>query len=394
MTPLLQSKRSVRHSIPKVLVVDDERDLVELVSDTLNGSVECRLTHASTCAQALERMDAEPVDLLIVDLALPDGSGAELIQALREKHPLASTIVITGAPSYERAVSALRSGAADFLAKPFTAAELLDRATKVLKRQEILIKSESRIDRLRDAVRRLNESRRLVTKKVDLLCNDLVSAYGDLSRQFDVVRTSESFRQTIQSANDLEQMLCHSMDWLLRQVGYSNVAIWLAGDGGFQLGAYMKYTITGEVELIQAMQEGLLPLIGREASIHLSGEEVALALSPVEAKYLNGQTILGVHCTYLGESLAQMILFRDQSKPFSDADAATLRSISSVFAVTLATKVRAEDSDADETDGDGDSPLHDGDPMNEDDFHGKNHRRPRKKKDEADWWKRGEDPPF
>ena len=100
---------------------------------------------------------------------------------------------------------------------------------RALHRKSLPLKSESRIDRLRDAVRRLNDARRLVTKKVDLLCNDLVAAYGDLSRQLDLVRTTESFRGAITIADDLEQMLCHAMDWMLRQMGYSNVAIWLAG---------------------------------------------------------------------------------------------------------------------------------------------------------------------
>ncbi len=65
-----------------------------------------------------------------------------------------------------------------------------------------------------------------------MLCNDLVTAYGELSRQFDGVRNQESFRKTCDGAKDLEQLLCHAMDWLLRQVGYSNVAVWLADEEG------------------------------------------------------------------------------------------------------------------------------------------------------------------
>jgi hypothetical protein len=45
------------------------------------------------------------------------------------------------------------------------------------------------------------------------------------------------------------------MDWLLRQMGYCNVAIWLTGDDGeYQLGAYMKYTIAGEPHFTEAMK--------------------------------------------------------------------------------------------------------------------------------------------
>jgi len=94
---------------------------------------------------------------------------------------------------------------------------------KALDRQAFSARQEKRFGKLRDAVRRLNESRRLISKKVDILCNDLVSAYGELSRQLDGVRTQEGFRKYVEKAKDLEQLLCHAMDWMLRQMGYANV---------------------------------------------------------------------------------------------------------------------------------------------------------------------------
>ena len=230
-----------------------------------------------------------------------------------------------------------------------------------------------------------------IAKKVDLLCNDLINAYGDLSRQLDTVRISESFRGAIHSADDLEQMLCHAMDWLLRQMGYANVAIWLAAEPGFQLGAYMKYTIPGEPALIEAMRQTLVPMVMRDGLVHLSATEVEERLSEDEAKFLKKQTILAAHCTYLGESLAQVILFRDADKPFTAADITTLRTIGPIFAVTLATMVRQGPTG--EEDEGNDNPFYDGGSIaEEDDGSPKKPRKPRK--DDGDWWKRGEEPPF
>jgi DNA-binding response OmpR family regulator len=389
MTPVRQAPNSKKTAAPSVLVIDDEFDIVEMMTDALHRNVECKLASATGYADALKAIESQPVDLMIVDLNLPDGSGAELLSALRKRHPLASAIVITGAPSVETAVSALRHGAVDFLSKPFNAEEFLGRVRSALERNALVVKSESRIDRLRRAVRRLNDARRLVTRKVDLLCNDLVAAYGDLSRQLDLVRTTESFRGVIVSSDDLEQMLCHAMDWLLRQIGYSNVAIWLAGpEPEFQLGAYMKYTIPGEPTLTEAMRQGLVQILRRDGMIHLPAAEAAKILSPAEAKFLNGQALLGIHCTYLGESLAEIILFRDGGKPFTSDDAATLRAIAPVFAITLATLVR---TDFDELEGEeGADNSDEGSLLDEP---GDAPPR-RKKKDDADWWKRGEPPPF
>jgi DNA-binding response OmpR family regulator len=386
MTPVRQAPQAKRTAAPSVLVVDDEFDIVEMVTDTLGRNVECRVASAGTFSDAVKAIEANPVDLLIVDLNLPDGAGAELLAALHKRHPLASAIVVTGAPSVETAVSALRHGAVDFLSKPFAADEFLRRVRNALHRNALQVKSESRIDRLRLAVRRLNDARRLVTRKVDLLCNDLVAAYGDLSRQLDLVRTTESFRGVIVSSEDLEQMLCHAMDWLLRQIGYSNVAIWLAGpEPEFQLGAYMKYTVAGEPNFTEAMRQGLVQVLRRDGMIHLPAQDAAKIITTAEAKFMNGQALLGIHCTYLGESLAEIIMFRDGSKPFTADDASTLRAIAPVFAITLATLVR---NDVDELETE-DSADDDGSLMDEPDSPPR-----RKKKDDADWWKRGEPPPF
>src|SRR5690606_2194686 len=109
------------------------------------------------------------------------------------------------------------------------------------------------------------EARKVVSKKVDILCNDLITAYGDLSKQFEQTRTQDSFQTFVKEARDLEQMLCHTMDWLLRQMGYCNIAIYLAADrDDMQLGAYMKYKIPGEDHLTDAMRNHLVPMILRE----------------------------------------------------------------------------------------------------------------------------------
>jgi FixJ family two-component response regulator len=388
--PVAPAKPRTAPIPPRVLIVDDEPDVIELVQDMLGKRTRCQITSAGSIAQAKKILNSEHIDLLIVDLGLPDGDGAELMQTLHDVHPTASAVVITGAPSFEGAVAAMRHGAVDFLPKPFTASEFLNRIDQALARRALHVKRELRIDKLRDAVRRLNQARRLVTRKVDLLCNDLVSAYGDLSRQLDLVRVGESFRASILSANDLEQMLCHAMDWILRQLGYSNVAIWLAGDDGYQLGAYMKYTIAGDEPLTSAMCNGFLRLIEQQGVVRLSASESQKQLTAEELKYLKKQTLMGSKCTYLGEPLAQMVVFRDGDKPFSDDDLATLKIITPIFGLALATVSKNDDLNLSSDDSDDEyDTLAGGFEENTD-----QPPRKRRKDDDADWWKRGETPPF
>jgi FixJ family two-component response regulator len=381
MQPGTTVVQQTKNRQPKILVVDDEPGFVELVNDVVEG-LDCKVTVARTLAQAKKMLAGDSYELLLTDLHLPDGDGMSLLPTLRRHHPCASAIIMTGAPSVEGAVSALRSGAVDFVAKPFDNQHLIDRVRKALDQQSLVARQEKRLVRLRDAVKRLGTARRLVSKKVDLLCNDLVSAYGELSRQLDGVRTQENFRKHIDQSKDLEQLLCHTMDWLLRQLGYANVALWLAGDDGeFQLGAYMKYSITGDDTVASAMQNGLLPGLIKDGFIHATGEDLKGQLEREEYKIFSAQDIVGLSCTYLGESLAAIIFFRDGMAPFNEADEATLKAIGPIFATALATVVR---DPANEVDGEGDGPYADDEPGNS--------RESRKRAD--DWWKRGEPPPF
>ena len=405
MAPIVaqQQRTNAANSQPRVLVVDDEPALLELVDDVVGGHLRCRMIAAGSLAEAKKILATQPIELMVADVNLPDGKGTALLKTLREHQPDAGAILITGQPSVDHAISALRQGAFDFLPKPFTADQLLDRVRWALARQSALAKKEKRLNRLRDAVKRLNEARRLVSKKVDLLCNDLISAYGELSKQLDGVRTQEAFRKTLAQSKDLEQMLCHAMDWLLRQMGYTNIAVWLASDDSeFQLGAYMKYTIQGQPALTDAMKGGLVPLVTAQDLVHLSADEALKKLSPAELQHLSGQAILGANCTYLGEPLAAVILFRDAKTGFTEADAAVLQAVAPIFATGLATIVRAgnvENAADDDEDGrdERDEPADADDETGAVDEESKPQpKKPKKpnKKDDADWWKRGEPPPF
>jgi len=367
--------------------VDDEPGLVELVAEVA-GPLDCHIVTAGNIEQAEQVLLTQRVEVLVTDVHLPDGDGVSLLPILQRRNPSASAVVITGQPSVEKAIAAVREGAVDFIPKPFNNDLLLSRLRHAIEIQARAARSERKIQRLRVAVRRLNNARRVISKKVDLLCNDLVSAYGDVSRQLEDVRTREGFRKYVAGAKDLEQLLCHAMDWLLRQVGYSNVAVWLASEeGDYQLGAYMKYTIAGEPILTDALRRVVLPGAPADGIVRLQGAALADKLTPQEFKFLNGQEILALNCTYLGESLAALVFFRTDQNPFTEEDQSLLKSIGPIFAVALAGVVRDTPEGPEEA---GDSPG--GTDTRE--GPGETGKDKRNARDSADWWKRGEPPPF
>ena len=118
---------------PRVLLVEDEpvnraliRAMIERANRPRLRGVE--LLEAASIAEARAALAARPIDILLLDVRLPDGNGFDLVAELRAAGGLAGTRVIIVSASVlasERAV-AVASGAEAFLAKPFVAAELLD----------------------------------------------------------------------------------------------------------------------------------------------------------------------------------------------------------------------------------------------------------------------------
>jgi DNA-binding NtrC family response regulator len=115
----------------RVLVVDDSPDTVEVVRRNLaaNGY---EVLAASSVPEAIGVLDGPPVDLVITDLRMPRVGGLELVRHVRENTRHTEIIVITGYPSIDGAVQAVKTGAEEYLPKPFTGGELLAAVDRAL----------------------------------------------------------------------------------------------------------------------------------------------------------------------------------------------------------------------------------------------------------------------
>lgn len=106
------------------LVVDDEPQIVELIA-LLLGERGWRVESARSVASARKTLERMPVlDLAVVDVRLPDGSGLDLAAIAKSAHPDADVVVVTGFPSYEAVVEAVRVGIVDYVSKPFSADDI------------------------------------------------------------------------------------------------------------------------------------------------------------------------------------------------------------------------------------------------------------------------------
>lgn len=102
-----------------ILIIDDEESMRLACIQTLEDAGH-RAQAAESGFQALEKIDKESFDVVILDLMMPGISGMEILKKIKEKYQSLGVIVITGYASIESAVEAMKTGADDYITKPFT----------------------------------------------------------------------------------------------------------------------------------------------------------------------------------------------------------------------------------------------------------------------------------
>lgn len=106
-----------------ILIVDDNYDMLEVLQRNLKAQ-NFHTYKASSVIEALEILKYSEIDLLITDLQMPGINGMELVKYAEEHFPTIPKLVITGFPTLDGAIDAVKSGALDYLVKPFTNEEL------------------------------------------------------------------------------------------------------------------------------------------------------------------------------------------------------------------------------------------------------------------------------
>lgn len=120
-----------------VLVVDDERIVRESLCDILE--LEGYAVHVACDGEsALRKLEDVPVDLVITDIMMPGMDGISLLRAIRATDSTIPVIIITGNPTQDTTLEALREGASDYIAKPFSSREVLASTARALLKTRLL----------------------------------------------------------------------------------------------------------------------------------------------------------------------------------------------------------------------------------------------------------------
>ncbi len=127
-----------------ILIVDDSADTLEILERKLTQKG-YQVYLASQVESALVIIERQEIDLVITDLKMPRLSGLDLIKILREQNPDIQMMMITGYPTVESAIEAVKGGAEEYLSKPFTDEEFFESFNRVIEkiRDQKVMKKES-----------------------------------------------------------------------------------------------------------------------------------------------------------------------------------------------------------------------------------------------------------
>jgi signal transduction histidine kinase len=151
----------------RILVVDDEKEIREMLLKALTRLTEFRVELAGDGEEALEKIAQKNFDLVLTDLKMPKKDGLQLVADIAKSKPEILTVVMTGHGTIDSALEAMKQGASDYLLKPLNLEEMVVRLQKVLDERQ-------RFVRLRDFAAQLERANQEL-KRADGMKSEFVS---------------------------------------------------------------------------------------------------------------------------------------------------------------------------------------------------------------------------
>lgn len=163
----------------KILIVDDERMILELTSMVLS-SRGFNVSIVDNAFDSYNFIECEQPALVLLDYMMPKVNGLEALKEIRARFPETYVIMFTGKGSEEVAVELMKSGAADYILKPFNNAKLVERIENVLRIRSIELRNKELVqeqERLLDEIERWN---RELEQRVELKTKELERAHHEI----------------------------------------------------------------------------------------------------------------------------------------------------------------------------------------------------------------------
>lgn len=163
----------------RILIVDDDRVILELASIVLRGAGYSVQT-ASDGIHALHLLESIPPDLVLLDYMMPGMNGLEVLRTIKEKFPDIAVIFFTGMGSEDIAVRAMKAGAADYMMKPFRNHDLLERTASVLRSRQLEQQNRNLLEEREHHLREIEKWNVELERRVSEKSHELELAHAEI----------------------------------------------------------------------------------------------------------------------------------------------------------------------------------------------------------------------
>ncbi|NQT32312.1 MAG: response regulator [Candidatus Omnitrophica bacterium] len=154
----------INKKISEILVVDDQKELVDLIVEFLR-TAGYTVHGACSAEEALRVLERAHIYLVLLDIQMPRVNGIELLKMIKKRQPLVQVVMMTGYGSIDRAVLTMKTGAYDFLSKPIDFKELDALILKALEDRKSIIEEKNLKGGLKRKLRNVTTELKRTKKK-------------------------------------------------------------------------------------------------------------------------------------------------------------------------------------------------------------------------------------
>lgn len=320
-----------------ILVVDDEAELRELLSDALAGQG-LEVTAAASGEEAVTAARQTAPDLIVTDLQLGDCSGLDVIDRVRGEVGDLPAVVISGHGSATAFSEASRRTPVELMTKPLDLERLRGTVRRELARRQQQARARHRSRRLRKLARNTNLQRKSIHRQLETTCTDLAGAYRTLSGQMAMQQVALTFQRDLLAAKNDDDVFRSFFRVFARRSG-PVYGIAMVCDAEANLQIIGRFGVPGPdnptfcEKLCRPAVESTLA--APRVALFDAGDDNE-KYDPSIRKYLAGLTVMTVPLMPAeGEMIGLVLLYRKGEQPFTDDDLALAEIISLPTAITV-----------------------------------------------------------
>ena len=325
----------------RVLIIEKNSEARRALSTLLREhGFSCDL--AGGGIEALHAAARGDYDVALIGMEEDQSDG--LLREMLERAPGVKAIMIGVEPMLDQAVSAMRLGAVDLIARPIDPIEAIASVRHAAQLAQHDRERDDRLRRLERLCHVLGRSRATEAAHVNALCHELETTCDELDAHVQTLRLESEFRAVIEQELDIEALLRATLEHMLRKTGPTNAAVYLPSNhSDFSLGAYVNYDCPKDAAdvLLDHLADVLAPAFAHLDDVLVLDDESDLeAHIGDDADWLRDSRVIVFACRDEDECLAVVTFFRDRDMPYADDLVPRLAAMKDVFAQQLAKVVR------------------------------------------------------